>query len=74
MQDTPKRSDHEYLREGGPYALLRDRELMRKARQDWLQAELKKGIESADRGELVPAEDVFDRLEAKYRAMAERRD
>jgi antitoxin ParD1/3/4 len=96
MQDTSKRNDDEYVREGGPYAdlirelvesgrygsgaevvldalsLLRDRELLRKAQKDWLKAEIQKGIDSADRGELIPAEDVFDRLEAKYRAMAEK--
>jgi antitoxin ParD1/3/4 len=52
--------------------LLRDRELLRKAQKDWLKAEIQKGIDSADRGELIPAEEVFDRLEAKYRAMAEK--
>jgi antitoxin ParD1/3/4 len=34
-----------------------------------LRRMVQKGIDSADRGELVPAEQVFDRLEAKYRAM-----
>jgi antitoxin ParD1/3/4 len=53
-------------------SLLRDQELLRKAQQDWLRAEIQKGIDSADRGELVPADEVFDRLEAKYRAMAEK--
>ena len=95
MQDTRKRNDDEYVREGGPYALirdlvesgrygsaaevvlealalLRDQELLRSATRDWLKVEIKKGIDSADRGELIAAEDVFDRLEAKYRAMAEK--
>jgi hypothetical protein len=72
-QDTPKRNDDEDLCEGGPCALLRDRELMREAQGDRLKAEIQKGIESADRGELIPAENVFDRLETKYRAVAERR-
>jgi antitoxin ParD1/3/4 len=53
-------------------SLLRDRELLRKAQKDWLKPAIQKGIESADRGELIPAEEVFDRLEAKYRAMAEK--
>ena len=53
-------------------ALVRERELARKAYNDWLKAEIQKGIDSADRGELIPAEEVFDRLEAKYRAMAEK--
>ena len=53
-------------------SLLRDRELLRKAKEEWLKAEIQKGIDSADRGELIPAEEVFDQLKAKYRAMAER--
>jgi antitoxin ParD1/3/4 len=96
MEDTPKRNDDEYVREGGPYAglirelvesgrydsaaevvldalsLLRDQELLRKAQQEWLKVEVQKGIDSAERGELIPAEEVFDRLETKYRAMAEK--
>jgi hypothetical protein len=32
---------------------------------------VQEGIASLDRGETVPAEQVFDRLQAKYRAMAE---
>lgn len=51
-------------------ALVRERELLRKAGQDWLKAEVQKGIDSADRGELTPADEVFNRLEAKYLAMA----
>lgn len=96
MQDTRKRNDDDYVREGGPcadlirelvesgryesaaevvldaLALLRDQELLRKAKQDWLKVEVQKGIDEADRGELIPAEEVFARLEAKYRAMAEK--
>ena len=53
-------------------SLLRDQELLRKAQGDWLKAEVQKGIDSAERGELMPAEEVFDRLEAKYRALAEK--
>jgi antitoxin ParD1/3/4 len=59
MEDTPKRNDDEYVREG-------------KAQRDSLKAELQKGIASADRGELIPSEVVFDRLEAKYRALTEK--
>jgi antitoxin ParD1/3/4 len=51
-------------------ALLRERELARKASQDWLRSEIQKGIDSADRGELIPAEEVFERLAAKYRTLA----
>lgn len=36
-------------------------------------AEIQKGIEAADRGELIDAEEVLDRLERKYRDMAEQR-
>ena len=53
-------------------ALVRERELASKAHDEWLKAQVQKGIDSADRGELIPAEEVFDRLEAKYRAMAEK--
>jgi antitoxin ParD1/3/4 len=56
----------------GRLALLRERELLRKAGQDWLKAEVQMGIDSADRGELVRADAVFDRLEAKYLAMAQK--
>jgi antitoxin ParD1/3/4 len=94
MQDTPKRNDDGYVREGGPYAdlirelvesgrygsgaevvldalsLLRDRELLRKAQKDWLKSEIQKGIDSADRGELIPAEEVFASLRAEIEAKA----
>lgn len=53
-------------------ALVRERELLRKAGQDWLKREVQIGIDQADRGELIPAEEVFDRLESKYRKMADR--
>lgn len=52
-------------------ALLRERELLRKAKERWLKTEIAKGIESADRGELMPADQVLERLEAKYRAAGE---
>ena len=94
MQDTPKRNDDIYVREGGPYAdlirdlvesgrhesaaevmldalsLLCDQELLRKAKQDRLKAEIQKGIDSADRGELIPAEEVFASLRAEIEAKA----
>ena len=96
MQDTPKRNDEEYQREGGPYAdlirelvdsgrygsaaevvldalsRLRDDELLRKAKHDWLMTEVRKGAEQADRGELAPADGIFDRLESKYRTLGEK--
>ena len=56
-------------------ALVRERELLRKADQDWLKAEIQKGIDSADRGELIPADEVFAELRAaidgKVKAAAE---
>ena len=52
-------------------ALVRERELARKAKDDWLKAEIQKGIDSADRGDLIPAEEVFNRLREKFRAMAD---
>jgi antitoxin HicB len=39
-------------------SLLRDQELLRKIQRDWLEAEIQKGIDSAERGELIPAEEV----------------
>ncbi len=51
-------------------ALVRERELARKAKSDWLKAEIQKGIDSADRGELIPAEEVFDSLRAEIAAKA----
>lgn len=62
-------SSAEVMLEG--LSLLRERELLRKASQDWLQAEVQKGIESANRGELTQSDEVFDRLEAKYMGMAQ---
>jgi antitoxin ParD1/3/4 len=96
MEDTPKRNDDEYVREGGPYAdlirelvesgrydsaaevvldalsLLRDQELLRKAQRDWHKAEVQKGIDSADRGGLIPADEVFARLRADIQARAQK--
>ncbi len=37
-----------------------------------LDAALRKGISEADSGRVKPAEDVFRRLVAKYKAMAEK--
>jgi antitoxin ParD1/3/4 len=57
-------SKSEILREG--VRLIQDRETKLAA----LDASIARGIADADAGRTVPAEDVFDRLEAKYRAMA----
>jgi antitoxin ParD1/3/4 len=50
--------------------LLQEQELLRKASLEKLRADIQIGIDQADRGETIPAEEVFDRLEAKYRALA----
>ena len=59
-------SKSEVLREG--VRLVEEREKRLAA----LDAALAKGIADADAGRVKPAEDVLDRLEAKYKAMAER--
>lgn len=57
-------SKSEILREG--VRLIQDRETKLAA----LDASIARGIADADAGRTAPATDVFDRLEAKYRAMA----
>ena len=56
-------SKSEVLREG--VRLVEERE----QRLAVLHAELAKGVADADAGNLIPADEVFDRLEAKYKAM-----
>jgi antitoxin ParD1/3/4 len=58
-------SKSEVLREG--VRLVQERE----KRLEALDAELARGLADANAGRLKPAEEVFDRLEAKYQAMAE---
>jgi antitoxin ParD1/3/4 len=58
-------SKSEVLREG--IRLVQERE----TRLAVLDASLARGLADADAGRLKPAAQVFDRLEAKYRAMAE---
>ncbi|BAB54643.1 type II toxin-antitoxin system ParD family antitoxin [Mesorhizobium japonicum] len=58
-------SKSEVLREG--VRLIQDRETRLLA----LDASITRGIADADAGRTKPASDVFDRLEAKYRSMAE---
>jgi antitoxin ParD1/3/4 len=60
-------SKSEVLREG--IRLLQERE----TRLATLDAALARGIADADAGRVKPAEEVFARLEAKYKAQAERR-
>lgn len=57
-------SKSEVLREG--VRLIQDRE----ARLAALDASIARGIADADAGRTIPATEVFDRLEAKYAAMA----
>ena len=59
-------SKSEVLREG--VRLIQDRE----ARLAALDASIIRGLAEADAGRTKPAEEVFDRLERKYRAMADR--
>ncbi|MDM9621986.1 type II toxin-antitoxin system ParD family antitoxin [Rhizobium sp. S96] len=59
-------SKSEVLREG--VRLVQDRETRLAA----LDASIMRGIADADAGRTKPASDVFDRLDAKYRAMADK--
>lgn len=59
-------SKSEVLREG--VRLVQDRETRLAA----LDASIMRGIADADAGHTKPARDVFDRLEAKYSAMADK--
>ena len=59
-------SKSEVLREG--VRLIQDRE----ARLAALDAALARGLADADAGRIRPAREVFDRLESKYRKLADR--
>lgn len=58
----------EVVREG--LRMLEDQEKWRQLKLETLRAEIQKGIDS---GPGIPAEEVFSRLEAKYRQMAQER-
>jgi antitoxin ParD1/3/4 len=58
-------SKSEVLREG--VRLVQDRE----ARLAALDAAIMRGLADADSGRAAPADEIFDRLEAKYRALAD---
>ncbi|PBB20254.1 type II toxin-antitoxin system ParD family antitoxin [Mesorhizobium sp. WSM4313] len=60
-------SKSEVLREG--VRLVEERE----KRLATLDAALARGVADADAGRVKPGVDVFDRLESKYKAMAEKR-
>ncbi len=53
-------------------ALLKEQELLRKASEADLRAAIQVGIDQANRGETVPAEEVFARLRAKYQTPADK--
>jgi antitoxin ParD1/3/4 len=53
--------------------LLHERDELRKVRLEELRREIAKGIDAADRGELVAADDVFDLLRRRNQE-ATRRD
>lgn len=53
----------EVVREG--LRLLMDRERLEQQKLDVLREEIRRGIEAADRGELVDGEQVFAELQAK---------
>ena len=61
-------SKSEVLREG--VRLVQERE----ARLAALDASIERGLADVEAGRTTPAEEVFDRLEAKYRAMASGRE
>jgi len=61
-------SKSEVLREG--VRLVQDRETRLAA----MDASILRGIAEADAGRTKPASDVFDRLDAKYRTLAEKAD
>lgn len=58
-------SKSEVLREG--VRLVQERE----AKLAALDASIRRGLADSEAGRVKPAAEVFDRLEAKYRAMAE---
>lgn len=60
-------SKSEVLREG--VRLIQDRE----ARLASIDAGVARGLADIEAGRVIPADDLFDRLEAKYRMMAESR-
>jgi antitoxin ParD1/3/4 len=57
-------SASEVMRDG--LRLLEDREKERAAKLEWLRNAIQEGIDS---GPGIPAEEVFDRLQKKYRGM-----
>jgi len=50
--------------------LLQEHEKSREARLEALRLEIAKAIDQADRGELIPGDQVFDRLREKNNALS----
>ena len=53
----------------------RREEMSPREREIWAKfdAEIQKGLDDAEAGRLTDAEEVFDRLDAKYKAMIQKR-
>ena len=58
-------SASEVIREG--LRMLQEREMLKQIQIEELRREIQKGIEQADRGELVNGEEVFENIRAKSR-------
>ena len=58
-------SASEVIREG--LRMLQEREMLKQIQIEELRKEIQKGIEQADRGELVDGEAVFEKIRAKSR-------
>ena len=43
-------------------------EMEQRAYDLWLEAEVQKGVDAADRGELIPAEQVFAQIEERLKS------
>lgn len=54
--------------------LLDEQELSRQARFEELRRDIRVGLDEADRGELIPAEEVFRELEERHEAFVRRSD
>ncbi len=58
-------SASEVIREG--LRMLQEKEMLKQIQIEELRREIQKGIEQADRGELVNGEEVFENIRAKSR-------
>ncbi len=62
-------SPNEVVREA--LQLLEERDKLREIKLEELRREIQIGIDEADRGELLDGEEVFDRLEEKFKRRME---